>query len=435
MKLDGRILSTCRGDEEILVERRPFGIEILSDIEVHGRGSPHRELKANGGEDTNAHRLEVIQAVRDGKHLELMVKRSRTYRQSKGSKNRRYLRFAADELDAIAPTFAGQPFLMDHNTYEQDARKGTILTSEAETNGTGMTSFFMGFQVVKPDAVISVLDGTIDRFSIGWFPGTEILCTVHGCNILGKDSCYCWPGEEVEVDGKLKIAEYEFKGATGKELSAVNVPAVTGTRIEDYRAALAAELHIPQKRIKERSPMAFTRLAAALGLTALADTDEDRAVTVAEGLRTSKLAAEQERDTARAALATATKERDEALAARDVGKVDALLTGAYRDGKLRYGRDEAGKAIPSAREARLRSIAKRDGVDALTAELAEMESVVPVGERGPLAQAREPERTGPALASVPSDQQLAATALQLGIPVDTIRARFGLAPLAAGGAR
>lgn len=435
MKLDGRILSTCRGDEEILVERRPFGIEILSDIEVHGRGSPHRELKANGGEDTNAHRLEVIQAVRDGKHLELMVKRSRTYRQSKGSKNRRYLRFAADELDAIAPTFAGQPFLMDHNTYEQDARKGTILTSEAETNGTGMTSFFMGFQVVKPDAVISVLDGTIDRFSIGWFPGSEILCTAHQCNILGKDSCYCWPGEEVEVDGKLKIAEYEFKGATGKELSAVNVPAVTGTRIEDYRAALAAELHIPQKRIKERSPMAFTRLAAALGLTALADTDEDRAVTVAEGLRTSKLAAEQERDTARAALATATKERDEALAARDVGKVDALLTGAYRDGKLRYGRDEAGKAIPSAREARLRSIAKRDGVDALTAELAEMESVVPVGERGPLAQSREPERTGPALASVPSDQQLAATALQLGVPVDTIRARFGLAPLAAGGAR
>jgi hypothetical protein len=108
----------CRGDEEPFVERAADGaLSILSDVEIYGRGAPTTLLKAGGGEETNAHRLELIQSLRDGKHLEINVKRVLAYRQPKGKRNRRGLRFSADALQA-APSFRGQPFLVDHNTYQ-----------------------------------------------------------------------------------------------------------------------------------------------------------------------------------------------------------------------------------------------------------------------------------------------------------------------------
>lgn len=431
------IIATSRGDDEILVERSGSGIEILSDIEIHGRGSPHRELKAGGGEDTNAHRLEVIQAVRDGKHLELTVKRARTYRQSKGTRNRRGLRFSADELSDVADSFAGQPFLVNHDTYAQDSRKGTILSSVAETNGAGMTSFFMGLAVVKPDAVISVLDGTIDRFSIGWFPGGAVLCTVHGCDIRSKDSCYCWPLEEVEVDGKTKVVEYEYKGATGKELSAVNVPAVTGTRIEEYRAALSAELQLPTRRNKEPSQMKFTRLAAALGLAALSEeSHEDPALAALEALRKRALTAEVDVGTLRADVTRITGERDAALAVANAAAaagIDRAIADAYVEGKLGHARDAAGAALPDPMESLLRDFAKAVGLEQLNAKIKAMAARIPVGQRQLTADIKEPEKTTPALRSVPADEQLQLSADQMGIPVNDLRARYGLGPVAQAG--
>lgn len=426
----------CRGDEEILVERTSAGIlSFLSDLEIYGKFSAStppvtRELKAGGGEDGNAHRLEMIQQLKSGTHLEIVVKRALAYRQPKGKPNRRNLRFAADKLEAGAPSWKGQPFLVDHNTYEQDARKGTILTSEYAEDGKGAPAFFMGFAVVKQDAAISVLDGTIDRFSIGWFSTGPVLCTAHGVDIRSLDSCGCWPGDKVLVDGKEKIVEYEYQQFAGKELSAVNVPAVIGTKIEQFHEALTAELDLPPRPTRppqEQKKMAsLPRLAAVLGLAALTDADDDRAVTIAEGLRQGKLAAEQERDTARTELTTARAERDAALAARNAGKADDLIAGAYRDGKLRWGRDEAGKAIPSAREPRLRKIAaEKDGLASLTAELAEMEIVVPVGQRPAALDAKAPPITVHAPANgVPTREQLQATADQLGIPVEKLEARY-----------
>ena len=43
--------------------------------------------------------------------------------------NRNYLRFRDEDLAAFAASFAGQPFLRDHNAYELDARGGTIRGS------------------------------------------------------------------------------------------------------------------------------------------------------------------------------------------------------------------------------------------------------------------------------------------------------------------
>ena len=46
--------------------------------------------------------------------------------------NRNYLRFRDEDLEAFAGSFAGQPFLRDHNAYELDARGGTVRASWLE---------------------------------------------------------------------------------------------------------------------------------------------------------------------------------------------------------------------------------------------------------------------------------------------------------------
>jgi hypothetical protein len=405
----------CRSDAEIG--------EIFDGIVVRGAGWEGGELKAGGATglfETSGknERRELITAVRAGQHVELTVK-ARTYRQKKGQPNRRFLRFAVDQLDAIAKSFVGMPFLVDHNTSEMTARKGTILTSELIADSRGMSAFDMTFSVVKPEAVISILDGTLDRFSIGWFPTGPVNCSVHRTDVRGPNACSCWPGDEVAVDGKTQIVEYEFQSAEGKELSGVNVPAVRGTRIDDVRAALSAELSLPTKR--ERV-MPFSRLAQVLGLTALTEADEDRAVSIYENLTRGKLAAEQERDRAIAA----DREKSVALAAvtASAGKqrIDTLIAGAYTSGKLRYQRDDAGAALPSKREARLRALAARDGIDALAVEIEELEVSVPVGERQLSAAVAEPERT-PTGAAAPADNPyLAVAARELGIPLEQLQA-------------
>jgi len=423
-----------RGDDEPLIERLNDGsITLLSDVEVHGNGAPTRELKAGGGPDTNAHRLEMIQALRDGKHLEIVIKRALAYRQVAGKRNHRGLRFSAEALANGASSWKGRPFLVDHNTYEQEARKGTILTAEHGTDAKGAAAIFMGFSLVKPDAVISYLDGTLDRFSIGWFSTGPVLCTVHGSDVTSSESCRCWPLDAVEIDGKTQIVQYEYQSIRGKELSAVNVPAVDGTHIEDYRAALSAELHLHPTRIKEQK-MALIRLAAVLGLAALTDADEPAAVTAAEGLRARALSAETDAGIARTEntrlTADVTRLTTELAAAKAIAAVagetalSQVISDAYTAGKLGYGKDEKGANTPDALESMLRDFGKAAGVDALKAKITAMRVAIPVGQRQLTADITEPKRlTGPvsALEGV-DDSQIAATCAQLGITVEQFRA-------------
>lgn len=431
-------IQACRGEEELLVGRSPTGLCFLSDLEIHGRGAPARELKAGGDTDTEAHRLEVIQAIRDGKHLELVVKRALAYRQPKGKPNRRGLRFADDQLEPSAGSWRGQPFLVDHNTYEQDARKGSILTSEYDLDAKGVPALFMGFSVVKPEAVISVLDGTIDRFSIGWFSTGPVICTVHGCDVTSSESCYCWPLDVVELDGKKKIVEYEYQSFAGKELSAVNVPAVIGTRIEEYHAALADELHLPPRRTnpKERA-MPFPKLAAALALSALTEADEGSAVAAVEGLRQRASAAELDAGTLRKDVQRLTAElaiQTELASRAQTEAIDGMIADAYKSGKLCHGKDAEGKNTPDALESLLRDFGKSAGRDALAAKLTAMKAVVPVGVSPIVNNVSDPPRQ---LAAVPSDAEIRRAAQQMGVPEDDLRARYGLPALtlAAGGVR
>jgi hypothetical protein len=402
--------------------------------EMYGDGLHLAVARVGGQElalDTAEKKRELITRSRAGEQVELEV-HARTFRQKDGEPNRNYLRFKPTKLTDIGASFKGMPVLVDHNKWEQSARIGTIIDSVAEEQAHGWVAFKQTLHIVKPAAVQSVLDGTLDRFSIGWHPTGPILCSLHQVDVRSykeraKAECWCWPGDKVstEVDGKKSthVVEYEFQNADGIEVSAVNVPAVKGTRIEDVRSALTLELSLAVPQVhapppgQETQPMKI--LATILGLAALATPeDEAAAVRAVEDLKRGKLAAEQERDAARTELVTvkadAAKERETSLKAG----VDAMIDRAYKGGKLRFGRDDQGNATPSTRESRLRRIAKEDGLAALQAELDDMPVIVALGQRAQgIDQANVRDREDGA-----NDDNLATVAEQLGHKPDELAA-------------
>lgn len=401
-----------------------LALALDGDIVVHLEAGP-QTLRAD---DTKG-RAQLITAIRGGQHAELTA-RATTFRQKDGVPNRRFLRHAPAALPALAASYVGMPFLVDHDTASQSSRVGTITSSEPHDHGgTGWSSFKMGLKVVKPEAVISVLDGTIDRFSIGWARTGPVLCTAHGVDVTGRDRCGCWPGDTVMLDGKPHVVEYEFQSAKGTEVSAVNVPAVEGTGISEIRAALAAELSFVVSVPPAKEIAMLSRLAAALGLATLTAAEEDRAVTIIEQERsaaarerTSRLAAEQERDTARTRITQVEAELATVKTSGTKAAVDAAIENAYRDGKLRFGRDSEGAAIPSRFEGMLRKLAASEGIDALKGELAGMPKVVPIGER-PLDKAKEPARENPGNPSELSDDEK-AVAEEMGLdPKDMLETK------------
>lgn len=79
-------------------------------------------------------------------------------------------------------------------------------------------------------------------------------------------------------------------------------------------------------------------------------------------------------------LAAAGEPIEHALAAqRTQITADHLIANAYRDGKLRYTRDDEGRAQPSRFERQLRTLAETDGIEALEDEIRGMPQIVPVG--------------------------------------------------------
>ncbi len=404
MKLDTRAVACASS----------FEIGELTFLEVVGIDA---KLLASGKLDADQKKI-IIEAVRSGKHVELSVQ-AITFRQKDGEPNRNFLRFKTERLAAIAESFVGKPVLLDHNKWEQSARMGTITASEAVQINT-WTAFRQTLRFVKPHAVISVLDGTIDAYSIGWDPSGKILCTAHQSDVRGKGRCGCWPGDKVELDGKTVVAEYEWQSTEGLETSAVNTPAVTGTKNEDVRTALAAELSLSPSSpsIADPAPkeLSMKNVNAILGLAA--EAPEENAVRIITELRNGRIAAEQERDTARTELAVAAG-KITTLEAGVLGvQVESLIEGAYKSGKLRMGRAEDGKAVPSTKEARLRRIAKEDGVAGLRAELNDMEVVVPLNKRQ-IDDKETPREAGPG-----KEAALASTAAQLGLKTEDLTAFY-----------
>lgn len=392
----------CRSDYEMLAPDTEITVFDGGDL-------PHAVLRASPNLDTKK-RGELIESVRGGKHLALSV-RARTFRQRDGSPNKNFLRLNPAKLDSVAASYVGKPMLLDHRSWSQSARIGTITASELEQQGHGWSAFMQTLNVVKPEAVISVLDGTLDRFSIAWSRLGAVTCSAHKVDVTKRGSCGCWPGDTVEVDGAKHTVEFEFADAEGTETSGVNAPAVSGTRIEDVRAALAVELGIP--RPGDNRMNLVTTLAAILGCAAT-DADVARAT---EDLKRGKLAAEQERDTARTKLAAAEEVAKSAIASRLAAQVDEIIAAAYRDGKLIYGRDAEGRATASGQEPILRELAGL-GIEKLKTWLAAMPQIAPIGKRA----LEDAGRGGSESADI--SPALASAAAQLGLKPEDVEAEY-----------
>ena len=178
--------------------------------------------------------------------------------------NRNYLRFRDEDLEAFAASFVGQPFLRDHNSYELEARGGTVRGSWLEgvvgaTDGGAPTELMQRIALTVPRDIEAFLNQTIDRFSIGWY-WTPPLCSVCGAEWLSRE-CNHWPGRKYVFGGRsLSVAtddsgkkevlcELVFVQPAGKETSAVNAPAVGGTGVRGVLAELMAakeSLRVPR---------------------------------------------------------------------------------------------------------------------------------------------------------------------------------------------
>ena len=167
--------------------------------------------------------------------------------------NRNYLRFRDEDLEAFAASFAGQPFLRDHNSYELDARGGTVRDSRLEGR-----EIVQRIALTVPRDIEAFLNQTIDRFSISWY-WTPPLCSVCGNEWLSRD-CAHWPGRKYglgDAGKKEALCELIFVAPVGKETSAVNAPAVGGTGVRttvtSHRGAggVLAELMAAKEEFEE----------------------------------------------------------------------------------------------------------------------------------------------------------------------------------------
>lgn len=146
--------------------------------------------------------------------------------------NSNHTRFRQNDLDGFASSFAGMPFLRNHDTRDIGSRDGTIQSSMLVGG-----EFRQEIRLTTERGMQSFLEGVIDRFSIGWnFEGVE-------CGVCGKDWMECghWPGQKYEG----QVCELIFVNPTGKETSAVNAPAVSGTRVLDQLCQLKESRVMP----------------------------------------------------------------------------------------------------------------------------------------------------------------------------------------------
>jgi len=285
---------------------------------------------AEGAELGASERKDLLTRARAGEPVELVAE-AVTYIQRE-TPNRNFVRFRAGLLRAFARSFRGQPVLRDHSQHTLADRGGTIESSELIQTKEG-PAIKMSLRLVKGWAVEGALDGTLDRFSIGWSSNWRekgnVTCSICEEALWGGE-CSHWPGES--YDGIA--CEAVIQEATGTEVSAVNVPAVVGTGIDGIRAALSAlgksDIQPGAKARAEEKPMKHVNKL--LGLAAEASEE-------AAGLAVEKL--QGELGSLKERLAIAEKAVEEAKArletekaAKAAADADVLVEQALSEGRV-----------------------------------------------------------------------------------------------------
>ena len=322
-------------------------------------------LRAGGSNLDAGGRSSLLAKLRAGEMPMRMELDAVTYVQ-RSTPNRNYVRIADDKLAAVAASFVGAPVLRDHNSDNLKARAGTVKASVLDVQADGSKAFRQTLELVKPWAMEAALDGTLDRFSIGFRRTGAIVCSV--CNaeyargFFGMyPKCDHMPGDLCAVgEGQTRVAEMLYTNAEGLETSAVSVPAVAGTGIEDIRASLSAARaeHLGLAQGKDPKMSKFALIVAALALPQ--EATEEQAVTAIESLQGKleasqvALAAEKSRaDGAEGRLAAIETEARKA-------RVDALVKQAVADGKIVLKHDESGAAVEGKVEKAIRKLAAQD---------------------------------------------------------------------------
>lgn len=318
--------------------------------------------------DANAARRELLTRSKDGEHIELELACT-PFLQHPERSNRNFIRFRPGALRPMGKSGVGSVFLRDHRKRDLTARGGTVTASRMDKDEAGIYRLAQVILLHEPWAVRMALTGSIDRFSIGWDPTGPVTCSACGTEVL--EQCWHWPGDTVDD----VTVEWVFHAADLIETSAVCVPAVVGTTVEDIRAALAA--HAPRSigiGPTRRQTMSYERIKPLLGLS---EGDGEDAIVAAvtelkrraddAGNRIAALSAQLE--DAGKALADERAAR-EALAAQ-IGQEaeERFITAGVEAGKIRPG---------SKLEKALRTMHRADR-EAAEEMLANAPVVTPVG--------------------------------------------------------
>lgn len=338
-------------------------LELVSDID----DTRIVELRAGGAKLADADRKALLERVRGGEHVELEFE-ARTYIQRE-TPNRNFVRFKPSILKRLARSFVGVPFLRDHDKRSLTARGGTIVASELVQDTDG-DAFHQTIRVVKPWAAEGLLDGTIDRFSIGAAPTGDIICSAHKTPIFTK--CFCFPGDKVG-DSDERV-EFVITAAEGVETSAVNVPAVVGTGIKGVRAALEALAASAGGIVPPASPTEGTKMETLLVLLGLT-TGASEAAAVA---KLEVILAELK--TAREAVGGIAQLQAELDVLR-ASQVDHHIERLYAEGRLPIKRDGKGDRVAGELETKLRNLAKVVSLKAMLEVAESLPVVAPIGPR------------------------------------------------------
>ena len=180
------------------------------------------ELSALTGKFSADEHKEKLRAVRAGELTELTIDII-AFRAVYPNSN--FMRFRDGDLPRFASSFAQQPFLRNHDVWDIGARDGTIVASSLSGQ-----DFRQTLRITTQRGLEDLLQGRIDRFSIGWYY-EDIHCSI--CNAPWLE-CEHWPGRKYKGPAKEDpehLCELIFINPTGKETQRVNAPAVKGTRV------------------------------------------------------------------------------------------------------------------------------------------------------------------------------------------------------------
>jgi phage head maturation protease len=335
--------------------------------------------------------------------------------------NANNVRFKNGILSKLAKSFVGVPLLADHDR-RLASRAGTVTAAKANKTEDGV-EFQMSAKVTAPWAIESLLTGNLDRFSIGWdFPGVDTLeCSECGKPVL--ENCSHSPGELSEKKTGQRI-DYVFTEAWGVEVSAVSVPAVSGTRIDDLRhslSALAARVAAAKETRHNARGEQMNKVKEFFGLGL--DASEDSVLTAIDKERATLLAAKQalcaatERATALEAEKLSLQAiNSELVAKQKASQLDALVS-EYAN-RLPLERNEAGDRVISKLETTVRELGAKD----FDAAKSILESLPVAGPSLHAVQSVKAER-GASSDSAYTQEQLEVFA-KMGLSLDKVK-KFG----------